>query len=248
MMNTIRVLSYNIHHGAGMDGNIDLARLATIIASIAPDIVSLQEVDCTMPRTDKVEQLRELAQRTQMTGLFGCAIDRQEEGQYGNAVLARLPVKKLGNHPLPGEPRAALAVEVDLASIYGPGATMLFMATHLDTQSDPRLASIPLIETALAAHPEQPAILAGDFNAVPHSPTLAALSQTWSNATADRELVTRHSGDHRQIDYILLRPAARWRVHSVQTADEKIASDHLPIFADIELLPGTTKTADTAIA
>ena len=58
MMNTIRVLSYNIHHGAGMDGNIDLARLATIIASIAPDIVSLQEVDCTMPRTDKVEQLR----------------------------------------------------------------------------------------------------------------------------------------------------------------------------------------------
>ena len=79
MLNTIRVLSYNIHHGAGMDGATDLARLANIIAAIAPDIVSLQEVDCGMPRTAKVDQLRELAEQTQMSGLFGCAIDRREE-------------------------------------------------------------------------------------------------------------------------------------------------------------------------
>jgi len=225
MLNTIRVLSYNIHHGAGMDGATDLARLANIIAAIAPDIVSLQEVDCGMPRTAKFDQLRELAEQTRMSGLFGCAIDRREDGQYGNAILARFPVRQVGNYPLPGEPRAVLAA-------------------HLDTQSSPRMASIPLIEAALAAHSGQPAILAGDFNAVPESPALAALGQTWTSTTADRELPTFPHEDYRQIDYILLHPAARWRVVSVKVVDEKIASDHLPIFADLELLPDTTQTAD----
>ena len=244
MLNTIRVLSYNIHHGAGMDGATDLARLANIIAAIAPDIVSLQEVDCGMPRTAKVDQLRELAEQTQMSGLFGCAIDRREDGQYGNAILARFPVRQVGNYPLPGEPRAVLAAEVDLSSLYGIETTVLFMATHLDTQSSPRMASIPLIEAALAAHSGQPAILAGDFNAVPESPALAALGQTWTSTTADRELPTFPHEDYRQIDYILAHPAARWRVVSVKVVDEKIASDHLPIFADLELLPDTTQTAD----
>ena len=77
---------------------------------------------------------------------------------------------------------------------------------------------------------------------MPESPTLAALGQTWTSTTADRELPTFPDEDHRQIDYILLRPAARWRVVSVKVADEKIASDHLPIFADLELLPDTTQT------
>ena len=228
-----------------MDGVTDLARIANIIAAIAPDIVSLQEVDCGMPRTAKVDQLRELAERTQMSGLFGCAIDRREDGQYGNAILARFPVRQVGNYPLPGEPRAVLAAQVDLSSLYGIEATVLFMATHLDTQSAHRTASIPLIEAALAAHSRQPTILAGDFNALPESPVLAALGQTWTSTTADRELLTFPHEDHRQIDYILLRPAARWRVISVQVADEKIASDHLPIFADLELLPDTAQIADT---
>jgi endonuclease/exonuclease/phosphatase family metal-dependent hydrolase len=41
----ITVLSYNIHHGEGMDGKIDLERIAKVITSVSPDFVALQEVD-----------------------------------------------------------------------------------------------------------------------------------------------------------------------------------------------------------
>ena len=41
---TLRILSYNIHHGEGMDGKLDLPRIASVITSVQPDIVALQEV------------------------------------------------------------------------------------------------------------------------------------------------------------------------------------------------------------
>ena len=41
----IRVLSYNIHHGAGVDGKLDLPRIAGVITAVKPDLVALQEVD-----------------------------------------------------------------------------------------------------------------------------------------------------------------------------------------------------------
>ena len=53
----IRVLSYNIRHGEGMDGKIDLNRIASTINSVSPDIVSLQEVDDRRERTGGVDQV-----------------------------------------------------------------------------------------------------------------------------------------------------------------------------------------------
>ena len=60
-MPNIRVLSYNIRHGEGMDNRIDLWRIAKIIESISPDLVSLQEVDYQMERTGGIDQAEELA-------------------------------------------------------------------------------------------------------------------------------------------------------------------------------------------
>jgi hypothetical protein len=40
----LRVLSYNIHHGEGVDGKLDLARIAGAINSVKPDLVALQEL------------------------------------------------------------------------------------------------------------------------------------------------------------------------------------------------------------
>ena len=240
----IRVLSYNIHHGEGMDGKIDLTRLANVIKSVSPDLVSLQEVDCLKPRTGTIDQLHELVHLTGMEGIFGCAIDSQQKGRYGNAVLSRFPTKSSNNDPLPGEPRAVLAVEVDLPSMSGNPSTMIFMATHFDTQAVPRQASVPLLEEGLASYPGKPALLAGDLNAVPQSPTLKALGRTWTNATEGRELVTIPHRNPKQIDYILFRPAERWSVVEAQVIDEKVASDHFPLFAVLELLPARIRTEE----
>ena len=42
----LRVLTYNIHHGEGVDGKLDLERIASVIRSVEPDLVALLEVNC----------------------------------------------------------------------------------------------------------------------------------------------------------------------------------------------------------
>ena len=39
----LRVLTYNIHHGEGTDGQFDLGRIAEVMLSAQPDLVALQE-------------------------------------------------------------------------------------------------------------------------------------------------------------------------------------------------------------
>jgi endonuclease/exonuclease/phosphatase family metal-dependent hydrolase len=45
------------------------------------------------------------------------------------------------------------------------------------------------------------------------------------------------SNPPRQIDYILFRPANRWKVVEVRVPDEPLASDHRPLVAVLELQP-----------
>ncbi|MEX2025646.1 MAG: endonuclease/exonuclease/phosphatase family protein, partial [Pirellulaceae bacterium] len=60
----LRVLTYNIHHGEGIDGKLDLPRIARVIESVDPDLVALQEVDRRVERTGSVDQPAELARLT----------------------------------------------------------------------------------------------------------------------------------------------------------------------------------------
>src|SRR5437867_2636498 len=71
----VRVLTYNIHHGEGRDGEFDMPRLARVITNVQPDLVGLQEVDVGTSRASGVDQLSELAQLTGMHGQFGKAMD-----------------------------------------------------------------------------------------------------------------------------------------------------------------------------
>ena len=68
----VRVLTYNIHHGEGIDGKFDLARIAKVIRKSRAHIVALQEVD----------------QRTKRWALFGKSMEF-DGGEYGNALLVK---------------------------------------------------------------------------------------------------------------------------------------------------------------
>ena len=83
----LRVLCYNIHHAAGVDGKLDVPRIARVIQSVKPDLVALQEVDRNTTRTGKVDQAAELAQLTRMNHVFGANIAFQG-GQYGTPFFA----------------------------------------------------------------------------------------------------------------------------------------------------------------
>jgi len=239
----LRVLTYNIHHGEGVDGKLDLPRIAGVIRAAEADVVALQEVDQRTMRTGQVNQAETLAELTGMHVVFGGNI-RFQGGDYGNAVLSRYPVLGSKNQLLPliggGEQRGVLAVEIQWP---GKAAATRLLATHLAAKRDDveRVASAQAINALIDAAPPLPSILAGDLNDTSNSRTLQTLATHWASAN-DAPLPTIPVGKPlRQIDFVLLRPAERWRVVEVRVLEEAVASDHRALLAVIELLPADTK-------
>jgi len=238
---TLRVLSYNIHHGQGNDGVFDLERIASLIAALQPDLVALQEVDQGTGRASGVFQADELARLTGMEGRFGRAI-HYDGGEYGEAALCRLPILDTAALPLPAAPghelRCALTLRVEAG-----GQELLFVATHLDHARDPgdRVAQMEAILAALEAEPDTPVLLLGDLNCQPGSPPLALLGPEWLDAplAAGAAAPTFPAVDPEvRIDHVLARPADRWRVRQSVVVDEEVVSDHRPLLVVLELLPG----------
>lgn len=237
----LRVLSYNIHHGEGEDGKLDLERIAGVIRSVRPDVVALQEVDRKVPRSQNVDQTVELARLTKLEGFFDANIPLQG-GEYGNAILSRLPVVRKTHHALPllgpGEQRGVLEAEVTLPSDASDGspATVRLFATHFDHRPDnrERLASADVLLGLIKERPDLPAVLAGDLNDTPASAVLQRLETGWSRGGL-REIPTIPAAvPKRQIDFVLAAPAAGWRVVDAHVLNEPVASDHRPLLVVLE--------------
>jgi endonuclease/exonuclease/phosphatase family metal-dependent hydrolase len=233
----LRVLTYNIHHGAGEDGRIDLPRIAEIIRRSGADLVALQEVDVRTARSGSdIDQAQELGRLTVMSAHFGKAMDYQG-GEYGQAILSRSPVGVVRVERLPGEANAEPRIAV-IATI--PGADgrpeIAFAGTHLDHQREAsRVSQARRLHEAIPAEPGRLTILAGDLNAGPGSETLRMLSPEWQDATPNDALTYPAASPRKKIDWILFRSDQPWRVVSAQVLDEPTASDHRPVLVEFEL-------------
>lgn len=230
---TLRVLSYNIHHGEGTDGKLDLRRIARVIRNADPDLVALQEVDDKTKRSGGRDQTAELARLTGLQARFGKAIEFQGGG-YGQAVLSRFPIGEATVHTLPGLPEREkrIAFQVRLST---DGHDLTFVTTHLDHQlASEREQQVSKLNELFASN-DRPTILAGDMNATPDSKELAVLATKWIDATASKRLHTIPvDKPTRQIDYVLFRPANRFRLVSAKVIDESTASDHRPVLVVLE--------------
>jgi endonuclease/exonuclease/phosphatase family metal-dependent hydrolase len=220
-----------------VDGKLDVPRIARVILSVKPDLVALQEMDQNTKRTQKVNQVAELARLTKMKSVFGANIDFQG-GRYGNAILSRFPIARHKNHHLPnvdsGEQRGVLESVIKVTK----EQSVLFMATHFDHRrpDQERRGSAKFINQMMGKHENTPAILSGDLNDVPNSPTLKEISKLWLRTNPEITPTVPVTNPVRQIDYILVRPKGRWKVVETQVLDEAVASDHRAIFAVIELV------------
>lgn len=258
---TVKVLTYNILGGRNTDGQRDLNRIAEVITTLNPDIVALQEVDRHTGRLNGVDLAAELGRLTGMQHVFGRAM-KYDGGEYGEAILSRFPIVNITNHALPivpidttngtamqeVEPRAALAVELQFRDTEN---TFIFIGTHLDHLRDPsnrNAQAIGLLEIA-AEYGNKPVILAGDLNSTPDSEAIATLLTHWKDAwPPDRDGGTSPRSN-RRIDYVMFTPAAKWRVNAAYRGIDikkddvtwqaliSVASDHLPVMAEIELFP-----------
>ncbi|MBM3782885.1 MAG: endonuclease [Acidobacteria bacterium] len=229
----IRVLTYNIHHGKGVDGKLDFARIGRVIREAKPDIVSLQEVDVRTERVGGRDTVRELERLTGMRGVFGSSMS-YGGGAYGNAILVNGQV--LGSRVFPieyspnMEPRSILMVET---RPYRCAADIAFLAAHFDHRSEQdRMAGAELANLPIGL----PAILAGDLNAPPDDPVLSVLSEKWGTSTAAESPTVPVDTPKKQIDFILFRPKKGWEVVEARVLEEAVASDHRPLLAVLRLI------------
>ncbi len=234
----VKVLSFNILHGATTKGDFDLDAIAKVIIDINPDFVALQEVDYQTNRAKKYDLATELGWRAKMAPLFGRAMP-YDGGEYGEGILSRYTFLQTRNVPLPftpgDEPRAALEITTVLPS----GDTLSFIGTHLDhlRNETNRLMQVKEINKVFSSNP-YPTILAGDLNAEPGSAPMNLLEEMWTTSySKDKLAYTYPSKDPvKKIDYVLFYPANRWRVLETKVIEDPIASDHCAYLVTLELL------------
>lgn len=233
----LRILSYNIYHGATMKGDFNLDTIANRIAFHNPDLVAMQEVDRLTNRAKKMDLVTELGYRTKLAPIFGRAM-YYDSGEYGEGILSRFSFIKSSNHLLPftkgNEPRAALEVFIELPG----GDSILFVATHFDhtRNSFDRINQAKhLVE--LYRNCAYPVILAGDLNATPDSETMRELFKIFTPSSGENPLPTMPSDEpKRKIDYVLLDKSHSWRVIKTEVICDQVVSDHCGYLAVIELI------------
>ncbi len=236
---SIRVMAYNIHHAnpPSVPNLIDIKAIANVIKSYQPDLVALQELDVHTIRSGKsLNQAAELARLTGMNFFFAKAID-YAEGEYGVAILSRFPIERSMNHPLPtaggtgGELRTLAVATVKLPN----GKNLVFACTHLDAQGNDtnRVLQINKIIEILGKE-SKPVIIAGDFNATPSDKVINKLDSRFTRTCiANCGFTIPVINPTKTIDYIAFSPAAAFNVISHKVIDEKYASDHLPVVAEL---------------
>jgi endonuclease/exonuclease/phosphatase family metal-dependent hydrolase len=233
-------MTFNIHHGVGVDDRLDLQRVAETIESLQIDVVGLQEVDRRFAdRSEFVDQARALSRTLNMRLAYGAALDLEPASQgeprrrYGNAILARHPIVRRNNLLLPRtatvEQRAMLRAQIDIG-----GSVLDVYTTHLEAhETGQRALQAGGVATNIASR-VGPCILLADLNARPDSAEMAAIPAVLRDAWAvgsGRGFTYPATAPTRRIDVVMHSPDMRPTAAFVVAAT---GSDHRPLVVDFE--------------
>lgn len=231
---TLRIAVYNVKHGEGMDGTIDLERVADVLRPLDADVITLQEIDRGVARTDGVDQATRLGTLLGMEAHFGDFMPYQG-GEYGMAVLTRVPVVGVTNLRLPDgeEPRTALEVRVAVGT---EGRVVSVVGIHFYRTPEERLAQADSVARYFA-EADHPVVLAGDFNSQRGDRILRSLlASDWLVLDKQGGVDTFPAdAPAREIDFVMVRPAENFEVVEHRVIDERVASDHRPLLAVLRL-------------
>jgi len=243
----VTVATYNVHGCLGTDGRRDVARIARVLRALEAEIIALQEVvffpdGCTEPHDILAE----------LSGFRAYAMPtRRRDGvHFGNALLTSLPIvmgRSLSLDYGTLEPRTALDVTVDVH-----GRRLRVIATHLGLRPVERRYQMRRLLEHVVHDDEEVTVLLGDFNEwlIParilrrvharfgHVPSLPTFPSRWPLFSLDRIWVHPREA------------ASGFRVHA--EGEARVASDHLPVVADVTLSlrreqPGDDATSSSSL-
>lgn len=245
-------MSYNVHSCVGTDGVRSPARIAEVIAAAHPDVVALQELDHRRPRSQGVHQARVIAEELAMHFHFHPAL-RVEEEEYGDAILSRQPLALVRAAGLPVvrrgwfvETRGALWVEAA-----AEGAAWQIINTHFGLGRAERLAQACALlgpEWIGAASARPPLVVCGDLNSQAGGRVQRLFAAQLRDTQPGRHRATFPSRFPMLcLDYIFAGEGVRVRTVEVQSTPlARLASDHLPLVADLEFKGTPTAAAPAA--
>jgi len=228
-MTRVRVATYNVHSGVGLDRRFRPERIVDVIDELHADVVALQEVLSPVRGFDVHAHFRET------TGFHLVVMTTMQlaGGTFGNAVLSRWPIVALVEHGLTvgnREPRGAID-----ATIGRDSGELRVIATHLGLRAAERSEQLSRLIELVKAMPDMPTVLAGDFN---------------MTRGRSRELRAHaaHLGKHNALatfpSIAPVLPLDRiFALHGASIVDvavhrsrrARVASDHLPLVATVEL-------------
>jgi endonuclease/exonuclease/phosphatase family metal-dependent hydrolase len=254
---SFRVMTYNVHSCIGLDGRVRPDRIAHVIRRARADVIALQEVDCNRGRSRHADQARELADQLGMLHHYYAVFESAGE-RYGLAIISRWQLTHIqsshltpADHRLRSEARGALWMRVE-----SPWGALHVINTHFGLRRQERLEQARQLtgEKWLGRLPsDQPVVLCGDLNASPASPAYkritVALRDVHSLSSGRPPRATFPSPlPLRRLDHIFVNAAlAVQDLSVVRSATAVVASDHLPLWADLALAaPGRKPMATSA--
>ncbi|MHC0054884.1 endonuclease/exonuclease/phosphatase family protein [Actibacterium sp. D379-3] len=240
----LRVASYNIRKCVGLDWRRTPERTLDVIAGVEADIVALQEVDKRLGPRPAALPVHHIHARTDLVPVAVAAND-VSLGWHGNALLVRpgITVDAVAQLDLPAlEPRGAV-----IADLTRGGQPIRVVATHLGLLRRHRLHQLTAIRAALAALEPRPTVILGDFNEWSASAGMTPLESGFAVHSPGRSF--HASRPVAGLDRIAICAGLALKDAGVtETALSARASDHLPIWADLDLTGRSSSPAQAFMA
>jgi endonuclease/exonuclease/phosphatase family metal-dependent hydrolase len=249
----LRVLEWNVHHGAGTDGHYNLDRIATWIARMNADVVMLNEVEMNTGWGNEDQPARYEALLEAKTGRNWHRMFTQELGDSsangkGHLILSVYPidaVSRIAITPSNGLRGGGAAGE---ASITVNGRNISLVVSHLDPDSRTmRLIQAKEVIGWAATYAEN-RIIAGDMNAWPDQSSIAEFAKTYNDSWAvaashgtAQSVAGIGATKKGRIDYIFYSKGASQlllkssKVYDTRDASGHMPSDHRPVVSTFEV-------------
>ncbi len=237
----IKLLTYNIFSGRTLDKKYDLGGKIDIIRQTSPDIIGLNEVHNNTNHSGFTSQTDIIAGELGFPHKFFARTIDHDGGEYGIALISRFPILKCENIPIPDicgdkrdsrfEDRTHICADIDCA-----GTVLHVITSHYGLSVPERESAVSQTLKISGSFNFERVVFMGDLNTKPDEellkPLFSVFCDAGENLEGEQGYTFRSDNPTERIDYILFSRDIKLCSAFVPRF---ISSDHLPVFAEIEI-------------